>query len=147
MTKQVRLPLYNAPPRIVGDCDGAPGACLVFSCAENVTLRVTRAGSIHVPGTHLYLPLHATSDRTVAPEVRALYATEDDPLTDAVCERVDWLVGQYGSTCWRDVRRALGVNATQEAIGRVWCVSSQAVSLWECEAREAIKRAHEGEGE
>lgn len=141
MSSQVRLPLYNAPPRIVGDCDGPPGVCLVFSCPENVTLRVTKAGSIHVPGTRVYLPLHATNKRTIAPEVRALYATDDDPITDAVVERVEWLERRYGSTCWRDVSRVLGVQAYQRECGEVWRVDQRSVSRWECATREAIRDA------
>lgn len=139
--KQVSLPLYNGPPRIVGDCDGQPGVCLVMRCRENLTLQVTRAGSIRIPGSGVCLPVRVTSDGVgpVSRAVRALCSNDDDPVTEAVLARVERLMARYGSTCWRDVQRVLGPEPTLEQLAEVWEVTNQAVSLWEHGARERVR--------
>lgn len=142
--QQVALRLVPAP-KVKGDCNGEPGYCAVYTCRENLVLEVTRAGSIHVlPTPHqpsVYLHVRQMRSKLVTPEVRALWDAEDDAISDATVGRSDWMIERYGSVCWRDVRKVLGEDATQEQLGEVWQVTRQRIEQYAANGERVLRSA------
>jgi hypothetical protein len=95
-------------------CQGEPGPCAHVGCPRNLTLDVTEAGSIKIPGyagrPGLIIPVRRGSDKTID--------TEDllERAAELVQRRIAWLVALAGSNCAAHVVRQHG-PLTQQQVG------------------------------